>query len=640
MCDATLYGGLELSRPHIPARSHLCALPPIGVGTAFVESLTGYIQRLAVAHTVETGTLVNRELLPRIPYTKGTRAGQAPAKPPDYSFYFGAHTLNGTGHRTRLWVAVLEELTRVQRLDLLTALPWANAISCGHLLRTSRAWCPSCYQNWHSLRQPLYEQLLWMFQMVTVCPSHRQSLESRCPECGRTQYVFSSKSRPGYCSRCQSWLGRSCEADAGDVDLTDQQRAAEMVGELLAVSPCIRGTVGTDLFRKNVRTLVRKAGGGLQLRASIQGANVRSSMRWRNVPQIDSLLRLSRNLNVSIVRVLTESIESNSETNHKSALHIRANVPGRVVEQDLECALRAGIPPSLKVPANQLVASLRNPNPKLRRELASGSHEMPNVSSHRADMAPVPRERIESALVEELNKDGFTVLRVVAASVGLTSKRRIYEEFRELRMAIVAKNAKFRKRQGATVETCVRAEIERALRSSFNEQAIPTVAEVAHRLGFTAVRPVTWRFPELTAELRACRRRARRSECAHPVSENVRQRLAEALAEHPPPPCSEIVKRVAGHKTQIREGFPDLWRALRARYVEHQREVRSLKRQAFSADVHRVVAELLQKGIYPTAQVVLSCMPAPLLRSMEIVAEAVRHARRELSIGPYTAYRG
>lgn len=270
MRDATIYGELELSRPHIPARSHLCALPPIGVGTAFVESLTGYIQRLAAAHTVETGTLVNRELLPRIPYTKGTRAGQAPAKPPDYSFYVGAHTLNGTGHRPRLWTAVLEELTRVQRLDLLTALPWANAISCVHLLRTNRAWGPSCYQSWHSLRQPLYEPLLWMFQMVTVCPNHRHSLESRCPECGRTQYVFSSESRPGYCSRCQSWLGRLCEADADDVNLTNRHRAAEMVGELLAVSPCIRDSVGTDLFRENVRTLVRKASGGLQLRASIQ----------------------------------------------------------------------------------------------------------------------------------------------------------------------------------------------------------------------------------------------------------------------------------------------------------------------------------------------------------------------------------
>lgn len=39
---------------------------------------------------------------------------------------------------------------------------------------------------------PIYEPLLWMFQAVTVCPHHRQPLDSTCPVCGRMQYVFSS----------------------------------------------------------------------------------------------------------------------------------------------------------------------------------------------------------------------------------------------------------------------------------------------------------------------------------------------------------------------------------------------------------------------------------------------------------------
>lgn len=42
--------------------SRLYSLPPQGIGTAFVESLIGYIARLAEAHSVHTGTLVVREL--------------------------------------------------------------------------------------------------------------------------------------------------------------------------------------------------------------------------------------------------------------------------------------------------------------------------------------------------------------------------------------------------------------------------------------------------------------------------------------------------------------------------------------------------------------------------------------------------
>ena len=50
MRNATLYDGWEPSRPEMNGRSYLVHLSPIGIGTAAVESLTGYIARLAAAH--------------------------------------------------------------------------------------------------------------------------------------------------------------------------------------------------------------------------------------------------------------------------------------------------------------------------------------------------------------------------------------------------------------------------------------------------------------------------------------------------------------------------------------------------------------------------------------------------------------
>ena len=180
MREVTTYQAWKLRTYRMTSRSYLYSLPPIGGGGPLVESLTSYIQRLAEAHAVETGTLVNHELRLRVPFAKGKRPGQVPSRP-TYPFYLEAYRLNGTADRTRLWVSMLEELTRVRRLDLLTALPWADAIDCRHLLRTNRAWCSSCYEGWRSSGRPVYEPLLWMLQVVTVCPDHRQSLDSLCP---------------------------------------------------------------------------------------------------------------------------------------------------------------------------------------------------------------------------------------------------------------------------------------------------------------------------------------------------------------------------------------------------------------------------------------------------------------------------
>lgn len=180
MRNATLYDGWEQpSRAEVNGRSYLAHLEPMGIGSTAVESLTSYVSRLAAVHAVETGVLIAGELLPHIPLMKGLSPGEFPAKTPEYSF--DAHALNGSGDRSRLWVALLERLTCIERLDLLTALPWARAISCVHLLRRNRAWCCLCYGDGPSSVEPPYERLLWAFQLVTVCPTHGRRLDTGCP---------------------------------------------------------------------------------------------------------------------------------------------------------------------------------------------------------------------------------------------------------------------------------------------------------------------------------------------------------------------------------------------------------------------------------------------------------------------------
>ena len=76
--------------------SRLYSLPPQGIGTAFVESLIGYIARLAEAHSVHTGTLVVRELLPRTRRTRGPSAGVLRGK--QRWTFLGYHILTQVRH--------------------------------------------------------------------------------------------------------------------------------------------------------------------------------------------------------------------------------------------------------------------------------------------------------------------------------------------------------------------------------------------------------------------------------------------------------------------------------------------------------------------------------------------------------------
>jgi len=122
-----------------------------------------------------------------------------------------------------------------------------------------------------------------------------------------------------------------------------------------------------------------------------------------------------------------------------------------IVEQALQTALQAATPAPLQVLANQLGyrtdTSLRHRFPELCRQIATQRRATLKVSRRRSHVMPVPRDRVERALVEALNKDGLTHLRTVGASVGLSSTRRFYKDFRNLRLAIVAKNREIRKQR-------------------------------------------------------------------------------------------------------------------------------------------------------------------------------------------------
>src|SRR5260370_42551980 len=87
---------------HIPERSILYAPVPIGMGTAFGESLTSYLARLAEAHCVYPGVLIQEMIVPSVLAEEETRAEAALEHPLFRRDGSGPHLINVPGPRRRL----------------------------------------------------------------------------------------------------------------------------------------------------------------------------------------------------------------------------------------------------------------------------------------------------------------------------------------------------------------------------------------------------------------------------------------------------------------------------------------------------------------------------------------------------------
>ena len=199
----------SLSRPLLPPRSQLYSLEPMGVGTELVESLTGYVARLADAHSVSVGDLVGR-VLADLTHTKDaiiTQTAKA-VRVGGHGFRACNYTPNGVTETAVKWVDALEAATNRNDLQYLTLLPLRYMVP-GGLFRRRRAWCALCFEQWRSAGQIVYEPLIWSIQASANCQLHARPLDHTCSHCARTLSPLGVFSRPGYCERCDSWLGMS-----------------------------------------------------------------------------------------------------------------------------------------------------------------------------------------------------------------------------------------------------------------------------------------------------------------------------------------------------------------------------------------------------------------------------------------------
>jgi len=202
-------------------------LTPIGVGTAAGESLSSYVQRLAVAHGTLPGQLVFR-LLTWLDLGQPEKIGHWQREP--RRVRIGKN--NNSFTHADVWLRLLQRVTSRSDLIHLTTRGWDHLFPALGFQRANLAWCPLC------LAGDLipYHRLSWMIQPVRICSVHRCLLRHVCLKCRNSVPVIHNRSAVTMCPWCASDLRDGNESGPRDGISQYDHWAAQEIGMILEAS--------------------------------------------------------------------------------------------------------------------------------------------------------------------------------------------------------------------------------------------------------------------------------------------------------------------------------------------------------------------------------------------------------------------
>ena len=613
------YQSWDLTSPIIPPRTRLVPLEPIGVGTAYIESLTSYTCRLAHVHSITVGKLFNHEIGPMINklYLASAHKRTNGNFCKNY-FTNRGHMFNGVGKCAEDLVLALQALTLRQDLRFLTYLTWTEVLSEIGLLRRTRAWCPLCFGEWLCEGREIYEPLLWRLHEVTVCPLHRRELETGCPKCGRHLRLIESHSRAGHCQRCDAWLGKTgtemIERRPRTEDFNFRLWSALELGHLIAAGPTLSVEPGRKQIAMAIKVCTeRLAAGNAHVFARLSGLPKNRAHFWirRNtVPLLNSLLKICHKMCISLVDFLTledplthQGIAGVAIRLEAEKVTIHKRRKARAVMRE---ALSENPAPSIQEIARRLgyksMCSLRKVSPKLYLRLVKRHRNAVGCKSVRQGFRGASlhtKEQVSRALQAALFIDPAITLRQVAIELGYANgDGALSKRFPELCQALVKRRQEsFTKRH---------QEQERALRQVIRENPPPPLREVETRLGYKNGSSLRKRFPQLGAVILANHKAYRRRQAAELLA-----RLQSVLMEGEPPSLASAARRFDQERNSVRKQFPDVCREIKERHAEFTRSQAARTRGMCEEEIRRLTADLHAEGKHPTMILVKSRMTRP-----------------------------
>lgn len=274
-------------------RSTLHALPPMGMDTAEVESLSSYFCRLAHSHGMTARNLAAWIL----------EYFEQPI-PDDFKWY--RRSFSGMSQETEKWAVWLAELTGVASLDRLTLSPWRSLLANAALTPISDRWCPCCLSEDKAQGHSPYLRLNWDLAPVTACMRHKVKLVSEYPHCGKSNVRNRATTVvTGYCTSCGGFLGDAEATPAAPEALW----VARHVGHMLASTP----GVDADGVTRLLETLIEKMASG-NVAAFAQQLGLSKSGVWHwvrkgGLPMLPAWLTIALHGGIGLETLFAGSLE-------------------------------------------------------------------------------------------------------------------------------------------------------------------------------------------------------------------------------------------------------------------------------------------------------------------------------------------
>jgi hypothetical protein len=284
--------------------TYLYSIKPKGGGTPYTESLTSYITRIATAHCLTPGELINNILARQLnkDYIKrsATFGGNR--------FYDGARYLNGLSKTSREIISILQELTGRSDLSCLALNNWTNVISPRTLLKENLSWCPMCIKEIQDKRD-IYYPLLWYLKDVNQCTLHNITLSTHCPTCEEKIPILHRKMVNGYCPYCNASL--TTYQTHGSVIMKEFDNfIIEEIKYLIQHSPNISYVFEKGFVNKRMKLLISHATSGnpadLRGKIGIPKVTFYGWIRENRLPQLDSLIKICYSMGISLFNLLNQ----------------------------------------------------------------------------------------------------------------------------------------------------------------------------------------------------------------------------------------------------------------------------------------------------------------------------------------------
>ena len=491
---------------------------------------------------------------------------------------FSANQINGIRKIAEVVALGFERLTLRSDLRHMTLQMWSNVISQQRLLREWRVWCSSCYEERLAAKKPPHELLIWSLDAVTLCTKHNERLCDKCPNCKHRLPFLAIDYHPGYCSRCGQWLGISNAVEARRTDekvakaeLSRQFQIQHSIGELLSNSKNVEVPPSQQTFIVNLIKLIDKhANNSINIFANVVGI-------WSG----------------TIRRLLASESKLRLESLCQICSRLNISPLDLLAEQGSEEYLRKRHIVLEDVASLQAITSWDEIEVKLR-----------------ATLQEYPPPSIEST----------------AHSLGYYPPK-IRRHFPELCEQIISRYKEYQKNNHPSPE-----EIRKAFRTALKQFPPPSLQMVLRSLGCKGTGYYYYyNYRDVCLEVSKRFREYRSTPFNKSKDYNL---LKAALIEEPPPSFSEIARRLKRKRDFVRRKFPELSKAITARYMHYQSALRNENARKLRTVIREAVGKITASGLYVSEARVKdhAKQQLPKLGRCSLFKQALREVKLEMGL--------